>query len=516
MPAESADAVTPRGNSQRAVSASRKRALRLTVPIHIIAFAFLYYATDRLLQQEVVAMAETMAGELLSETAQEVNVIARVHSPDLERGHLFDALSNAHEDINFRLFFSSGSSVGPQAPPTARERQEITEFLSSGEVQRFRLTSVGKNYEVRGWERIVADSNCDSCHKPGETLAIVSMATDLTERIGGVRAGSRRNLALLILFWAAALGVSTVIVQRSIRRSVARIEAELAAAESGDSAPIPMVADIALDPVSAELHDSLRNFLARQRKHQAEVASRLAHTDQLASLGRLAAGLAHEIKNPLAGIQGALEILRQDLEKASERELCDEMLKELERVDGTMQSLLSSAKPSAPQRRWSDLRELLQDFQRLMAPGLRLRNVELTVEAATDEVEAQVDPAKLRQVLINLVNNAADAMSESGRIVLRAASFPSGDGAILAVEDDGPGISDATAEKIFEPFFTTKFSGTGLGLAIARTLVQQHGGTLEFETELGKGTTFFVLLPDRENGSDDSSPIEAGSGEDGD
>ncbi len=456
-------------------------------------------------------MADTMAGELLSETAEEVKIISRVHSPDLERGHLFDALTEGHQDINFRLYFSSGSSVGPQAPPNERERREIAEFLSSGEVQRFELTHAGQHYEVRGWERIIADRTCASCHKPGETLAIASMALDLTDRIGDVRASSRRNLALLILFWVAALVVSTVVVQRSVRRSVARVEAELAAAEAGDSAPREQVEEVALDPVSAELHDLLRGFLARQRQREAEVASRLVHTDQLASLGQLAAGLAHEIKNPLAGIQGALEIMRQDLDKESDRQLCSEMLGELERVDDTMQSLLSSAKPSPPRPRLADLHQLLDDIERFMAPGLRSRGVTLAVEATMGVIEARIDLAKIRQVLINLIANAADAMSDGGRIVLRAGSFPQGGGAIVAVEDDGPGIPPESADKIFDPFFTTKFAGTGLGLAIARSLVQQHGGSLEFETDVDKGTTFFVLLPEREDGAEETAVESTGA-----
>ena len=134
-------------------------------------------------------------------------------------------------------------------------------------------------------------------------------------------------MALLILAWAAALGVSTAIVRASVRRSTRQLEEDLAAAESGEGAqPGKLSTDLILDPATARLHQSLQQFLERQRKRHAEVADRLAHTDQLASLGRLAAGLAHEIKNPLAGIQGALEIMNQDAaEDDPNKELYDEM-----------------------------------------------------------------------------------------------------------------------------------------------------------------------------------------------
>jgi len=141
-----------------------------------------------------------------------------------------------------------------------------------------------------------------------------------------------------------------------------------------------------------------------------------------------------------------------------------------------------------------DIRPLIEDLRRLMEPGLRRQNVKLDTELARGEMLARVDGAKLRQVLINLVQNAAEAMENGGDIVLQAGPFPDGS-LVLAVKDDGPGISEDNQRKIFEPFFTTKFSGTGLGLAISRSLVEQHGGTLEVQSILGEGTTFYVLLP---------------------
>ena len=114
--------------------------------------------------------------------------------------------------------------------------------------------------------------------------------------------------------------------------------------------------------------------------------------------------------------------------------------------------------------------------------------------------------AKIRQVLINLISNAGEAIEEGGRVVVKAGPFPDGEGLILTVADDGPGIPEEDQKRIFEPFFTTKFSGTGLGLAISRRLVEQHGGRLQVESAPGEGTTFFIILPAlddeaRENGS---------------
>ncbi len=490
------------GYRMRHLMVLRERTWRLTIPIHILAFAFLYYGTDRLLEREVAAMADAMAGSRLSQAADEVRMVALVHMPDVEEGHLFGALSEAHREINFRLFLAGGTSIGPEAPPDELERSEMREFLSAGEVQRFWLSDSRGGHEMRGLERVVGDADCLPCHRPGQTLAVASMTLDLTDAIATVRSGSRRNLGILILVWALLLGLTNAIVQRSVRRSTARFEAELAAAETGDGDSLSPSREHRPRPClgrAARIAAALPGTAAEARN--VEVASRLEHTNQLASVGQLAAGLAHEIKNPLAGIQGALEILREDLEEGGNRELCAEMLHELKRVDEIMQSLLTSAKPSPPKRRATDLHELLADLERLMTPGLRRRRIALEVAAAAGKLEAEIDAAKIRQVLINLINNAADAIGEDGKISLRAAPFPEGDGAILAVEDNGPGIPEEAQGNVFAPFYTTKFSGTGLGLAIARSLVEQHNGTLQFETGPGKGTTFFVLLPVNEGAS---------------
>ncbi|KAB2959101.1 MAG: hypothetical protein F9K18_11740 [Thermoanaerobaculia bacterium] len=255
-----------------------------------------------------------------------------------------------------------------------------------------------------------------------------------------------------------------------------------------------------LDPVATEVHRGLRRFLERQRQREAEVATRLAHVDQLASLGQLAAGLAHEIKNPLAGLHGALEVLRDEAPEGPSAPLYDEMLGELKRVNGILQQLLESGRPAPLRTQPTDLRKLLEDTADLMKPSLRRHDVELEVEIAEGLSKALLDAAKIRQVLVNLIQNAAEAMRDGGRVTVRASRLPSGE-IVIAVADDGPGIAAGELERIFQPFFTTKFSGTGLGLAITRSLVEQHGGRVEVDSEPGRGTTFFVFLPDHSAGA---------------
>jgi hypothetical protein len=310
-----------------------------------------------------------------------------------------------------------------------------------------------------------------------------------------MRGRLRNRLALLLLVWGALLGASASLVRRTVERSVSRLRADLDAAAAGRAAG-DEAAPFVLDPVSAEVHRSLRDFLARQRRREAEVASRLEHHDQLAHLGELAAGLAHEIKNPLAGIQGALEVLRDDARDDAERvRLYEEMLGELRRVNTILQRLLESGRPAPLRLIDVDPALLVRETVELLQPALRRRGVRLEAEAAEGLPGVRLDPAKMRQVLVNLIHNAAEAMRDGGRVTVKASRYPQGGGVVLAVADEGQGIAAEDMERVFQPFYTTKFTGTGLGLAISKSLVELHGGRIEVDSRPGVGTTMYVFLP---------------------
>lgn len=471
------------------------------IPLHLLAFWVLYAATARLMEQEIVDVASTSASGQLELASRELNQIAVAHTQDRTLKHFFEAVLAGHQSINLRLLLPDGSTMGMEPGIARAEHETLQEFLPSPDFQTTWLSQEEDREYMRGLQKIIATQQCSRCHQAGETLAIASMRLDITGVLGKLRARSRRNIALLIAAWAGALGLTTAIVRRSVQKSAKQLEEDLAAVETGETGRLSRrSSDLILDSATAKLHQSLELFLHRQRERQSEMASRLAHTDQLASLGQLAAGLAHEIKNPLAGIQGALEIIREDAaEDDPNIELYNEMLGELKRVNETLQTLLTSARPSPARLANTDVRQLLEDIRRLLEPGMRRQNVRLRLELQPGELEANLDGPKIRQVLINLAQNAAEAMEEGGEIVLRASTFPEGGGLILAVQDNGPGISEENQRKIFEPFFTTKFGGTGLGLAISHSLIEQHGGTLQVQSSLGEGSTFYILLPGAES-----------------
>jgi signal transduction histidine kinase len=223
--------------------------------------------------------------------------------------------------------------------------------------------------------------------------------------------------------------------------------------------------------------------------------------EKLASLGVLAAGVAHEIRNPLTAIKARLFSHQRRLNKGSE-EFEDAVVigAEINRLERIVKDFLEFARPSEPQLVKLTAEPILRDVRDLLASQLEKRDISLRIEELVND-EFKADPQQLKQVLINLVQNAAESIDNKGQITLRARNgtfrFNGHDqpAVILETQDNGKGIAPDVQKRLFDPFFSTKESGTGLGLSIAARIVEKHGGALEFQTQVNHGTTFGIVLP---------------------
>jgi signal transduction histidine kinase len=244
-----------------------------------------------------------------------------------------------------------------------------------------------------------------------------------------------------------------------------------------------------------------RDMIAPLRTRLVQSQSLLERQEKLATLGTLAAGIAHEIRNPLTSLKARLYTLEKHLLVVpAARKDTDIISAEISRLERIVQDVLSFARPSDPRLETLAAGTLLREVQGLMAPGLESRSVKLTLESSP-ELLVRADSGRLKQVLINLVRNAAEAIEGAGTITLRArtARLPLGgretEVVVLEVSDTGKGISAEAQKRLFDPFFSTKETGTGLGLPIAARIVEKHGGLLQYQTQPGHGTTFGVVLP---------------------
>jgi two-component system sensor histidine kinase PilS (NtrC family) len=225
--------------------------------------------------------------------------------------------------------------------------------------------------------------------------------------------------------------------------------------------------------------------------------AQVQQAEKMATIGEMAAGIAHELRNPLAAISGAVQLLdRESQEDSVNKRLFGIILRESDRLDATIHEFLLFSKPVDPKKEWFSLRALAQEALETLSQDPEWNpTLILDLEIAPD-LECWGDPQLIRQVLLNLIANSANACRnmEKGRILLRVEEIPEA-AMVLEIVDNGPGIPEDFREKIFEPFFTTRETGTGLGLAIVRQIVQSHGGEISLRDGQPQGTIFTVRLP---------------------
>jgi two-component system sensor histidine kinase PilS (NtrC family) len=218
--------------------------------------------------------------------------------------------------------------------------------------------------------------------------------------------------------------------------------------------------------------------------------------ERLATVGQLAAGVAHEIRNPLASISGSIELLRASPQTSEDdRTLMAIVNREIGRLNVLIGDLLDYANPRPSQPADFDLGSLVEETVRVARAEPAFADVELACEV-DHPLPIHADPAKLRQVVWNLVRNASDAAAGGGKHV-RVEARHRDDVVTVVVSDDGPGIAKELVGRIFDPFVTTKQKGTGLGLATCHAVVAEHGGRIDVETNPGAGTKMIVTLPAR-------------------
>jgi signal transduction histidine kinase len=220
----------------------------------------------------------------------------------------------------------------------------------------------------------------------------------------------------------------------------------------------------------------------------------LRRADRLSALGELSAGLAHEIRNPLGSVEGAVQILRrQELPVETRQEFGDLAQREVNRLKDLLTNFLDFARPQTPKRVSTTPSQLLESVSKLAAETAKMSGVHVRVESSAAVPAVSVDPEQMKQVLLNLAINAIQAMPAGGQVLLRAVRKP--ESVVIEVQDEGVGIPPDDLERVFNPFVTTRADGTGLGLSIAYQIVSQHGGHIAAQRNPERGMTFRVTLP---------------------
>jgi hypothetical protein len=311
---------------------------------------------------------------------------------------------------------------------------------------------------------------------------------------------------ITIGFLASALGLLFV---KFVERPITRLTGVMKKVEEGDlGARAPLKGKDEMGRLAESLNNMIERLQEARREAEQYHQDLVKRADRMASVGELASGIAHEIRNPLAGIQGAIQILAEGFPREDgRRQVTDEIEKQIRKLERLVKDLLNYTKPIPTNYAPTDINELAD----------KVLSFFLTQQGRSDEFRvkrnfhsslpiAMIDPNSMEQAFLNIILNAKKAMPQGGAFTV--STFPvdhpgnNGEDAQeiqITFEDTGVGIPQKNIQKIFNPFFSTRADGTGLGLSITKNIIEQHGGKIEVESRVNVGTRFVITLPTMKN-----------------
>ncbi|MFQ5754267.1 MAG: PAS domain-containing sensor histidine kinase, partial [bacterium] len=412
--------------------------------------------------------------------------------PEFSKLHHIKKIRIIHPDG--RISFSSET----QEKGKFLQQKNFADFISTpSEVLAYYIKE-GKHTNYLKWRKLVNKTRCQKCHDASqkfngflsvETSDEISFRTLKSDYrvIGGIALG-------IILLLSLA---TVVLFIRSVERPVHELRSTMDAIERGDfsartkNSRRDELGQLAIGMnAMAEKLQKARNHLTEHHRQE------LLQAEALAKIGELAAGMAHEIKNPISGIVfAANSILREMAPKDNRREIFQEIVKQANRAEQNLEALLTFARQSRLERFPTDLNAMIERILLFVRqqPDMKFIKIESNLDKNLPEI--LVDPKQIEQVLLNLVINAVQAMPKGGCLNVSTKTDTVHNIVFISVQDTGVGIAKESHDEIFQPFYTTKLKGVGLGLTLCKEMVARHNGTISFESKVGRGTTFTIELP---------------------
>ncbi len=413
---------------------------------------------------------------------------------------ILEMVGRSHKLMAVRIFHPHGVVLKSSLPAEVGKAVDNDDYQLFINNQKEGIFTRGPQGEVlKMLKPIYNDQPCHTCHGfKTKIIGVLNVNYSLVETRKRMIEATQLfifSTIAIILFLSAAI---SLVMLKFVRKPLNIIVEKMARVEKGDLS-IRMESS-GKDEVG-RLITSFNSMVDRLDTAKKELDQyhfeQMERADRLASVGEMAAGIAHEIKNPLTGIAAAITIIRDDFPPSDPRmEIINEILEQIKRLDKTVNDLLFFGKPTLPEPACVGLNTLLKKTLMFASQHRGGKNVEKRLELSDDLPPVYVDAKQIQQVFLNLILNALQAMRDGGVLTITSSVLErDGEKWVRAsVADTGPGIPSPILEKIFTPFFTTKAQGTGLGLAICHKLVAQHGGELFVESEDGKGTIFTVEL----------------------
>lgn len=335
---------------------------------------------------------------------------------------------------------------------------------------------------------VASSESCRQCHADTGALGAIV----LERSFGPAEANIASNRNLLISYGAAIFILVGVVlwllISRFVTQPVGALLDQMRRVQAGDlAARAPVESRDEVGELAAGFNAMVGSLDTTTRELRDAHERQIRQASKLASIGELAAGIAHEIRNPLAGIGAAVEVLGET-GNGQHAEVTGEIRRQITRLNRTLRDLLEFSRTREPEMTDCEVPALIESMLTLVRPDAQKQGVRIVEEIAPGLPAIRADAGQVQQALLNVLLNAIQAMPEGGTLTL-GAQASNGD-VQIRVCDTGEGIAPENRARIFSPFFTTKHRGTGLGLAITRSIVEKHGGAIRVESEVGRGTTF--------------------------
>jgi signal transduction histidine kinase len=332
-------------------------------------------------------------------------------------------------------------------------------------------------------------------------LVVAESMREMHEMIHKVQIHSIILAVITIAFLASVLGL---LFLKFVERPITKLTGVMREVEKGDlGARVQFKGRDEMGRLGENLNAMIENLQRARQEAEQHHQDLVKRADRMATIGELASGIAHEIRNPLAGIQGAFQILGEGFPKEdSRRQVTDEIQKQIRKLERLVKDLLNYAKPIPANYLPTDINELADKVLSFFITHQKTDNLKIEKRYASPLPRAMIDPNSMEQAFLNIILNAKKAMPQGGTFTVSTFSLnqqeEDGKEAVkveIIFEDTGIGIPEENLPKIFNPFFSTRLDGTGLGLSITKNIVEQQGGSIEVKSQVNIGTRFTIILP---------------------
>ncbi len=361
---------------------------------------------------------------------------------------------------------------------------------------------------------VIQMASCRRCHDPKqEVLGAIVLERSMAPALASI--ASNRNLLIVygLVIFALVGAVLWLLIVRFVTQPVRDLLGQMHRVRQGDLAARAEIAGSdEIGKLALGFNEMVQSLATAQHQLHESHEKQIQQAGKLASIGELASGIAHEIRNPLAGIGAAVEVLAESGSGDGKYgEVAGEIHQQIARLNRTLRDLLDFARPREPEIEPCDVHDILRAMLALVRPDAQKHHIRIVEEFAADLPPISADSQQLQQAILNILLNATQAMPDGGTLTARTERVDAprngaenatkrGPYVRINIRDTGVGISREHLGSIFSPFYTTKHRGTGLGLSITRTIVEKHHGTIAVESELNRGTTFTLEFAAAEEG----------------